>query len=146
MNVILYTSKSDKKVVNKSLTNDYTIDCKLKNDCSIINPSLYITSENTNIVDYNYAYIPTFKRYYYVENITFINNTIVMLDLKVDVLMSFKNSFLDLNAVIQRNENKYNVYMNDNDFVLLNKKRIIQKEFANGFTGTGVNILTVNGG
>ena len=44
-------------------------DCKLKENTSIMNPSIIITGLDS-WTTVNYAYIPDFRRYYFVQNVT----------------------------------------------------------------------------
>lgn len=64
--------------------------------------------------DCNYAYIPAFKRYYYITNIVSESNSLWRLYMEVDVLMSFKDKIFNTKAFIGRNEYKYNVFLPDN--------------------------------
>ena len=61
---------------------------------SVTNPVITIEQKNNiNITDYNYAHIPTFNRYYFISNITTINN-LWTLALSVDVLATYKPDIL----------------------------------------------------
>jgi hypothetical protein len=66
-----------------------SLDCTLKESTSIMNPSIIITGLDA-WTSVNYAYIPDFHRYYFVQNVTAVNNTTCQIDLNVDVLASFK--------------------------------------------------------
>ena len=46
MKIILYTNKSPKKKVTKTLTNTKELTGELKNDCNIVNPEITIAIEN----------------------------------------------------------------------------------------------------
>lgn len=61
-------------------------------------------SYNISLLDVNYAYIDEFKRYYYINDKTFISNKIMRLSLNIDVLMSFKETILNQRGLIYRNE------------------------------------------
>lgn len=139
MIVQFYNNISENIRVDKTdyITLLYTYDCLLKQSTSILTPTLIlnviagvvsyndipIVDDNNNIVAYgldifncNYVYIPQFKRYYYISNITSINNNIWSIDLNIDVLMSYKDEILKLNGMIARNEFIYNDYLVDNAF------------------------------
>ena len=130
MNVIFYTTTDDKRKVTKSLSGGTTYNCKLKDNCSIINPTVIVTFSNANnTVKFNYCYIQQFNRYYFVDNITFLNNNMVMIDLSVDVLMSFANSFKNNDCIISRQENTYNAFVTDEKYIVDNKMLNYFKEF-----------------
>ena len=62
----------------------------LKDNCSIVNPALKINeSMLTSVHDWNYCYIPDFRRYYYVTDWIW-QNGLWLCELQVDVLASFK--------------------------------------------------------
>lgn len=81
-------------------------------DVSLIN---IITKEEKTILatKINYVYIEEFDRYYFVEDMIVVRNDLYQLNLRVDVLMSFKNDILDLSALVLRNENDYNLEIDD---------------------------------
>lgn len=72
-----------------------------------------------NIMKSNYAYIPQFNRYYYIDNIVSVRTGLWRLDMSCDVLMSFKDKILDLDAYIGRQEFKYDKFLFDDKKPLL---------------------------
>lgn len=63
----------------------------------------------------------------------------------VDVLMTYKPQILDHDAIIARQENQWNLFLNDGGtFKVRQDSRIIQKEFPNGFSG-GSYVMIVSG-
>lgn len=79
----------------------------LKGDTSIINPVLAIQENYDSYVDFNYFYIPKFKRYYYITNVDFINN-IAYITGTVDSLASYKNDILNSTLYIIRSQSYWN--------------------------------------
>ena len=71
-----------------------------------------IPGENT-LIKFNYAYIPEFHRYYFVNDIAVGTNRLYAVSMKVDTLMSFKENLLELSAIIERNEFDYDPSIND---------------------------------
>lgn len=102
MKVIFYTffkkSNSTKQPNEQPVA---TPDCKLKENTSIMNPSIIITGLDS-WTTVNYAYIPDFHRYYFVQNVTAINSTTCQIDLDVDVLASFKSSITEQEFTVER--------------------------------------------
>lgn len=78
--------------------------CALKKGSSKLNP--YIELAASNPTAYNYAYIPTYGRYYYVENWTF-DGGLWSADLSVDVLASFKDAIGAASLYILRSSAEY---------------------------------------
>lgn len=121
MIVYLYNTKDDNNVLEKNLTDEKVYNnIRLKTPVDIIRPSLIIESDEFLL--YNYAYIPEFKRYYFIEKITNQSNKRYLLDLKVDVLMSFKNDILNAKGLILEDKN-------GNKFIDRNKETELRKEF-----------------
>lgn len=121
MIVYLYNTENDNNVLEKNLANEKVYNnIRLKTPVDIIRPSLIIESDEFLL--YNYAYIPEFKRYYFIENITIQSNKRYLLDLKIDVLMSFKNDILNAKGLILEDKN-------GNKFIDRNKETELRKEF-----------------
>ena len=69
---------------------------------SIINPVITFEQNNTyDIRDYNYAYISTFNRYYFITNITTDNNLWIV-SMSVDVLASYKADIIASSQYVLR--------------------------------------------
>ena len=51
-----------------------------------------------------------------------------------DVLKTYSNGILGSTAVIARQENQYNLYLNDNFYKCYQKSMIVNKTFPRGFT------------
>lgn len=102
MELILYQTLDNENVINKDLILKYTINIKLKDNVGIINPVITLNDKNT--MDFNtcnYAYLPGFKRYYFIRSIENVSNDVWNLNLESDVLESFKNDIL--NSVVEIN-------------------------------------------
>ena len=86
MDIDLYTTDSAKNVLNKRLTKVKTIDGTiLEYDQNVDN--LRISLYTSDI--FNYVYIPDFKRYYFVNDVSISENGIKIYDLACDLLMTF---------------------------------------------------------
>ena len=107
MLISLYNTADSNIVVDKTLTNKIDYDIKIKDTTSVINPTI-ILKTNTLITS-NYAYIPDFNRYYYIEKIEVCPNDVYRIALKCDVLKSFKDDIKNSSAYVtqQKTTNKY---------------------------------------
>lgn len=144
MEIRLYISNDEINKINKTLTNEIVLNGTLKDETSIINPIILIESDN--LTQYNYCYIPIFKRYYFIKDITVVRNNLFRLFLDIDVLMSYKNEILDLDCVINKQENKSTPYINDNSRIYENRNFTSIVNFTNGFDDDGNFILLTAGG
>lgn len=147
--MILYKNSSDAHRVDKTDFLEYVGELVgvFRAPCSIVVPEVVI---EYGVVNFNYVYIPIFKRYYYVSNVTYINKGLLRVSLKVDVLMSFKNTIYNQKGLIKRNEFDYNDELVDSERIIQNNP-VIEKvdtyqsnEFFNADAGTI--ILDVIGG
>lgn len=112
MKATFYSSSAEKNRLDKTtyLSNATEVDILLKENCGMLTPTLIIT---TNILNKNYVYIPLFERYYFITNITRLDNKRVEMACKCDVLMSFKEDIANLKVIATRSSNKYNQYLID---------------------------------
>lgn len=92
-----------------------------KDVTSITTPSIIIERAS---IDFNYIHIPALNRYYFVEEVISVKHRLWQIRLKVDVLMSYKNTILVQNGYIGRCENDYNLYMIDNQRPVENRQDI----------------------
>lgn len=87
--------------------------CALWDDCSVQSPVIIISADlAVNMAGYNYAFIPSFNRYYWITNIRF-NDGRWFLHLSCDVLASFKNDIGTSNQYIIRSESDYDENITD---------------------------------
>lgn len=123
LKIILYENSSDNRVVNKLITNEEEVlGCVLKQNTSVQRPSIILRLSGYNDVNdytrFNYMYIPSFDRYYYITDITFLQGKNVQFDCKVDVLMSFQKSIYESTQYVERQEDisNCNLYIPDENF------------------------------
>lgn len=145
MTITLYHNDSDKRTLNKNITNAGALNnAVIIDDTSILTPRLKVRDNGIIMVQYNYCYIADFKRYYFITDVT-ISNGYIYIDLKVDVLMTYQNEIKNLYAVIKRQQTACNYYLDDEMYKSYEYSRIQTKEFPNGFT-TNAFILSIAGG
>lgn len=92
--VKLYKMTTSKNRLNKGsyLSTALSYTGTLREETDVLNPSILIEDTSVNhdeILKQNYAYISEFKRYYFIERISVVNETLLRINLRVDVLYSF---------------------------------------------------------
>lgn len=143
MRIDLFICKDDNNVVDKTLESVHHFhNAQLKDDFNVLGGSLIMPVEYS---DYNYCFIPSFNRYYFMKNIILDGNR-MMCDLSIDVLMTYKDEIKELECIIGRNRNIFNRYISDNETVSSTKKRIQNKTFPYEFTPNSNAILITIGG
>lgn len=100
MLIYLYDCTDSNNTINKNKENRIVKDVALKNNVNIKNPVIKLKSETP--IENNYCYIPDFNRFYFIEDVTFLNKEVQELYLKCDVLESFKDDILSSEVVITK--------------------------------------------
>lgn len=144
MEIILQTNASEKICINKNITDIVELSGNLKAETSIIDPVIIVQADLEDLIECNYATINAFGRSYFVTNIRSIRTGLVELSMHVDVLSSFADEILENRGIISKQENIWNLYLDDGTFKTYQNPTIITKEFTGGFT-TQQFILAVAG-
>lgn len=132
MEINLYENSSENYVVSKNITIKESLqNCVLKDNTSVENPVILVRN-TSNISSYNYMYIPDFHRYYYIEEIVSVQNGLWELHGHVDVLQTYGNAIKGLTATCKRQENLFNMYLDDPEFKTYNEAQIVTKIFTGG--------------
>lgn len=119
----LYNNTSAKNRIDKSLTGirsgNNALEGELRDECSIENPIVRVRINDVSDLEHcNYMYIPTFGRYYYVNDIVSMRNHIVEIHGHVDVLVTYKSAIGENTAILARSSQvpEYgNTYLDDNE-------------------------------
>ena len=90
MKIYLYQYSGENIVLDKTgyLGEPVELDGILRDECDISNPIITMQADPRG---YNYAYIPSFNRYYFIGEPTVIRTGIWRVPFKVDVLTSFSS-------------------------------------------------------
>lgn len=149
----LYTNTSDRKKINKSLDpiiKDH-IDFVFKDPTNIVSPLVTIAA--ASIPDnkwsmVNYAYLPLFNRYYFVDNIEVEHGGLMTLSLTVDPLYTYRQKLLATSFEVARSESENSRYYIDNEKPILSRKVVDYKIFGEvpQTSGGRKYIITVAGG
>ena len=145
--VKLQTNSSEFNKLDKTLTDISELSGVLREECSILNPSILIEADLSDLTGCNYVTIPAFGRSYFVREIVSVRAGLVQLSCHVDVLSSFKTEIRANKGIVQRAEksDNYNLYLNDGSLKAYQDPYILTQPFPNGFTGAAF-ILAVAGG
>ena len=144
--ISLFKTASENNRVVKTLTDEKQLSGELRNQTSVLNPSIRIESSD-NISTYNYAYIPEFGRYYYIADITSVRTNCWTISLRCDVLMSYKDEIHRLNVILNNTqETGLSNYLASPNWVNLVKTKTDIKVFPSGLSEQGEFILITAGG
>lgn len=144
MDIRLCNNNSEKNKINKTITAGITLSGTLRNSSNVVTPTIIINIENPTI--YNYAYIPEFKRYYFITDYISVRTGIWQINLKSDVLMSFKDSILASRVLVNKSESNGNNYLSGSNWVSNCKAKTDIISFSGGLLNDGQYILITAGG
>lgn len=133
-NIILQRNNSELNRVTKSIDNIMTVSGTLKEETSIIDPIIKIECNIADVKGCNYISVPEFGRSYFVDNIRSIRNGLVEFSCHVDVLSTYAEQIKNNTGIIKRQENEWNLYLNDGAFKVYQNPNVLTKAFPSGFT------------
>ena len=131
----LMENLSPTNFVTKSVSDIATATGNLRNRSSVVDPIVEIESALTSDIlsRVNYARIEEFGRYYYITDLYLDITGLWVFEMHVDVLMSFASQIRQQNAIVARQENKYNLYLDDGWFMAYQDPEIIIHKFSNPY-------------
>ena len=150
MQISLFTYDKEKNRINKGnyLSNRFVMDGFLREQTSVVRPSIMVEKTNPAIYKYNYMYIPDFARYYFIEEIIEIRTDLWEIKARCDVLYSYMTEILSNKCIIEKAESSVdaNLYLNDGSYVTDARKYNEVIPFSNGLSLNGSYILICAGG
>ena len=143
--ISLFKTASENNRVVKTLTDEKQLSGELRNQTSVLNPSIRIESAD-NISTYNYAYISEFGRYYYITDIVSVRTSCWVVSLRCDVLMSYKDEIKTITGVVVRQESNPNKLLVDRLERIQSDKEIDILYYPEAFSKNLQFILVTAGG
>lgn len=142
--ILLQKNNSPMNKITKTLETIETLSGTLRNSSELVNPVIII--QNTgNVKLCNYLTISEFGRSYFITSIKSLRNNMFEIEAHCDVLSSFASEIKTNTAIVLRQENNFNLLLNDNVFKCKQNSRIQYKSFPSQL-GDFNYILTVAGG
>lgn len=141
MTISLGKTPDDPRVIRKTFNTVASFSGSLKNDSSIITPTVRIAGNVGSVAGCNYMHIPEFGRYYFITNIVSIANNLYEVSGKVDVLKSNADDILASKALAYRSSGNYDLYLDDSNFKLHANPNIRTTSFPSGFDFTNSSFL-----
>lgn len=106
----------------------------LKAPCNIIDPEIKIASQS-DPTGYNYCYLPTFNRYYWVKNWTY-SDGVWNASLTVDTLASYRDQIGNSTEYVTRSSAQYDGTISDGLYPASAKVQSVTTAFQGGFAET----------
>lgn len=114
MTINLGICTDEKNKIQKTVTTMQSFEGKIKEPSSVVDPVILIQADLSAVAGYNYAYIPAFRRRYYINNIKSATNDTCTISLHVDVLASFVDDLMNCAGYVERNEDIVSNMLQDN--------------------------------
>lgn len=117
--IIVYSFRkkinSTKRVTESDALKNTKMQCRIiTNGCGIIAPNILINYGLAEApVNFNYCYIPVFKRYYFIQDWKTDENSLWRATLQEDFLATWRSAIVSYNAYIVRASSKMNVNIED---------------------------------
>ena len=137
----LYHNNSEPERIGKSLSATQSFTGSLKDQTSIINPSILVKS--AGVPQGNYARIDAFGRYYFITDIVSVRNELWEIKMHVDVLQTYASQIRAGEEMVSRQELNYNNYIQDNQAPLSSDVKQNIHKFGKAFD-TGSYMLVIN--
>ena len=118
MPLVLYQLTGETHLVTKTSKLSYveTLYGTLREETDLINPSILFEYEE--YPNFNYVYIESLKRYYFITNVVSVRNNVWRMNCHVDVLYTYDTDIRTQDAFVSRNENTYNEFIVDDRYPL----------------------------
>ena len=133
MEIRLYYNKSDKEHLNKDIELITTLPCVMKEGNNLVSPSITLEIDMSVLIKCNYAYLTELNRYYYIDDTMLLRQNYYQIDLTEDVLMTWKDYILKQEGIVGRQENNYDLTIQDERLMVRNNAYVQTKLFPNGF-------------
>lgn len=141
MKVQLYKYTGNANTVNKKLNTPVEVDGKLYSMFDMMTPT--VTLRTTASFLYNYVYIPTFKRYYFVTGYNVVSNDKVQVRLTCDVLKTYETQILQATGTVNVSDTPNGYTSNRNDVYDV-RPTFVKTDFPNtDFFNTGGTLVMV---
>lgn len=136
MNIYFYSTKSESNRLEKVKENETILSGTMKNGIDLMNPVLQVT---TNLLQFNYCYIPSLSRYYFIDKVEITRTHLYTLYLKLDVLQTYQEQIKELKVVLSGSQSNpyYKNYIDGVDV----RTEYTTYQFENNFEENGEIIL-----
>lgn len=135
------TTNSEKRALNKSVSTVVSVTGTLRNESSVINPSILVQASAGTLAGCNYMEIGAFGRKYFITDIVAVSDKLSMVSGHCDVLSTYASQIRQNQAILSRASNNWNLYLNDGSFKVTNKTQVNCLKFPYSFSKTSSIIM-----
>lgn len=142
--ILQYNASEDNKLT-KDITDVLTLTGTLKNETSIMTPTITFESSLPTVAGANYMSIPAFGRSYFITDARSISAVLTEIVLRVDVLTTYQNGIRACTGIVGKQANKWNLYLDDGSFKTYSNPNVLTRAFPSGFGNDFYFVLAVAG-
>ena len=132
--ITLMNNQDELNKIKKNPGAVLTVVGNLREESSIIDPVIIIEYDGA-LTGVNYMHIPTFNRYYFITQINSVRTGLWRVCAHCDVLKTYADGILGCDCVVARNQNNYNLLLNDSYFKVYSNPRVQIANFPSKFEG-----------
>ena len=115
MTIELGVNSSETNKLTKTVSYTQTLNGSLKNESDVVRPEVLV--QGLSGIDHiNYMRIQEFGRVYFVDDIKVVRDNLFLIQAHCDVLSSFASEIRANSAIIKKQENQFNLYLDDGTF------------------------------
>lgn len=131
MNISFGVTTSEKRQLDKIVTYSVSLSGTLRNETSVVNPTILVEANVSTLAGCNYMSIPAFHRQYFITDVRSISNKLCEVSGHCDVLSTYATGIRTNSAIVGRSsqEGNWNLFLNDPML------KVTSKSFINGVTG-----------
>lgn len=130
--ITLYNYNTPPNTIGKGASFVETLTGTFRDSVSVTDP--VFTIERSSPIGFNYVYIEALQRFYYVTGVSADLHGIVSVSCTVDPLESNASIIEQMNAIIRRQENAYNLFLDDGIFKAYQNTKHKLIAFPNSFS------------
>ena len=148
MTITLYKSPGERNILNRAMTTVKTLSAVEATDVLNIETPELLIDRDDSIIGFDYAHIPIFNRYYFLNSMEVVNGNQFKLYLESDPLESFSAGIDKSPCIARRSANHPNPEIEDPLVVFKNIPEYVTKKCATGFSPDGTGhcyVLTLGG-
>lgn len=138
MIITFYKYMGESNRLNKTLTDGVEIEIDFNMNFNIINPIIKLVYDD---FDFNYCYVN--GKYYFVTNYNITRNGYVVVNMSLDVLMTYKDIILNSTGTVTQSFN--NPYLNGNNISTTSKTSLTKYQYNDVFNHDGQYVLITSG-
>lgn len=130
--VYLMKLQSDKDIIGKTWTNQTLVEGELFYEQSVMTPKIRFQG---NYIEYTYAYVPEFERFYYIQDVVADKNNQTIVTMRIDVLQSFASGIKNCTALLDRQESLCSKELDDKYWWSEQRTNVVTVPFLDPTTG-----------